>query len=733
MKKKSTSQPARHRLSTRRSPAVAGRKRLGEGGLRRAVASREGGFFNLRVLIGLLVVLTGILLALLSFGTLSNVSAQPNAGSTNLPGQDEESLGQQAGQMRVIRAVHSDLSRPLRDQPVEWPQAREEREPHVNPKLPIKHHDRPDPVIQSSFSQQLMTTLAIPAPTRQWAGIAGGICNPFNPGRILTCGVPPDTNGAVGKTQYVEMVNDALQVFDKLTGTSLLGPISIASIWTGFGGPCYTRGKGDPIVVYDRLADRWVISQFAQPAGATEAQDECIAVSQTGDATGAWYRYDFHLTFRFPDYPKFGVWPDGYYMSANIFRTDPLRDPAVGAKPFVFDRAKMLVGDPTATLQTTKGVISPDLLLPSDLDGVIPPPAGAPNFFVAVTIATEEEEAPAPGGARENAPPPPAAPSAATPPPLYKVWAYHVDWNHPKKSSFTLRANVPAADFTVLCPNTRECVPQKGVPDPLDGEGDRLMFRNAYRRFPDGRESLLNNFTVSANSVAGIRWFELRRRVPGNWSLRQQSTYAPDSTWRWMGSIASDNQGNIALGFSASSETIHPQIRYASRLATDPLNTLSGERHLFDGTGSQIDRPCDPDKDPECEPEPPTYRWGDYSDMTVDPEDDCTFYYTNEYYEKTSEFYWKTRIGYFKFAQCTPPPKGTGAFVVTACNGGAPIHNASVSIDNRPYGATLSNGSYDAVLTPDQHSYTVSHPGFAMKRGTFTIINGQSTPVEVCL
>lgn len=715
MKMKSTSQPVR------RSPWLAvvfRRRRLGEGGLRHAVASREGGFFNLRVLIGLFVVLAGVLLALLSFGTFSNASAQPNAGSTNSSGQDEESIGQQVGQMRVIRAVHSDLSRPLRDQPVEWPQAREEREPHVNPKLPIKHHDRPDPVIQSSFSQQLMTSLAIPAPIRQWAGIGEGGCGPE------CVGAPPDTNGAVGKTQYLQMVNNGLQVFDKLTGTSLLGPITIESVWTGFGGPCSIHGEGDPIVVYDRLADRWVISQFATRLGAPQPQDECIAVSQTGDATGAWYRYDFHLTFRMPDYPKLGVWPDGYYMSAIIFRTDPPQ--GIGVKPFVFDRAKMLVGDPTATVQTPKGILPQDFLdffLPSDLDGVIPPPAGAPNFFVAVTIAAEEE-APVAGGAQENAPAPRGAQPAATPAPLYKVWAFHVDWNDPANSSFTLRANVPAAAFTELvCPEPNicdvcaGCVPQLGTEEPLDGLADRLMFRNAYRRFPDGRESLLNNFTVDANSVAGIRWFELRRRLPGNWSLRQQSTYQPDSTWRWMGSIASDNQGNIALGFSASSETIHPQIRYAGRLATDPLNILSGERHLFDGTGSGV-----------------LNSWGDYSDMTVDPVDDCTFYYTNEYYAETApRADWQTRIGYFKFAQCTPPPKGTGAFLVTACNGGAPIHNASVSIDSRPYGATLSNGSYEAVLTPGQHSYAVSHPGLATKRGNFTIVNGQSTPVEVCL
>ena len=689
-------------------------------------STSKSAFLNLRVLIGLFMVLAAVFLALLGLGTFSNASAQANPAANAQQG---------VGQMIVIPAVHSDLSPPLRDQPVVWPEAGEKREPHVHPKIPIRHHDRPDPVIQSSFWQQLMTTLAIPAPTRQWAGMDEE-CDGCQ-------GVPPDTNGAVGKTQYVEMVNDALQVFDKRTGTSFLGPISIESVWLGFGGTCRIGGDGDPVVVYDRLADRWIISQFAHPLGVKDDQDECIAVSQTDDATGAWYRYDFHLTFRAQDYPKLGVWPDGYYMSAAMGGTD--RNPPktiIGSKPFVFDRAKMLVGDPTATLQTTPGVIAKNFFLPSDLDGVIPPPAGDPNHFVAVTIAAEEEKAPAPGGAQENAPPPRAA---QTPPPLYKVWNFHVDWNQPANSTFTLRANVPAADFTQLvcpqpdiCKTCAGCVPQLGVVDPLDGIADRVMFRNAYRRFPDGRESLLNNFTVSANSVAGIRWFELQRRHPGGWTLRQERTYQPDTTWRWMGSIASDNQGNIALGFSASSAMIHPQIRYAGRLATDPLGILSGERHLFDGTGSHVDRPCDPDQNPDCVPEPPTYRWGDYSDMTVDPVDDCAFYYTNEYYLKTGRgANWKTRIGYFKFAQCTEPPKGTGHFVITACNGGAPVNNASVSIDGRPYGATLgdgtSDGTYDAVVRPGSHTYAVSNPAFETRTGSFTVTNGQTTLVETCL
>ena len=187
----------------------------------------------------------------------------------------------------------------------------------------------------------------------------------------------------MGKTQYVQMVNEGLQVFDKLTGTSILGPIGISSVWSGFGGACQNGGSGDPIVIYDQLADRWIISQFAVPSGASVPQDECIAISQTGDATGSWYRYGFHLTGNFLDYPKLGVWPDGYYMAANVFNTQGTA--FLGPQPFVFDRGKMLVGDSTATSQT-RGIIGgsgEETFLPADIDGIIPPPVGDPNHFVA--------------------------------------------------------------------------------------------------------------------------------------------------------------------------------------------------------------------------------------------------------------------------------------------------------------------------------------------------------------
>jgi hypothetical protein len=558
-----------------------------------------------------------------------------------------------------------------------------EHEANLNPKIPHQHHDGPDPVVQSTFWQQMIKTPAIAGPLLTWNGIA-------YPGVGCNC-APPDTDGEVGKTQYVQMVNEGLQVFDKLSGASVFGPVAISSIWSGFGGSCQNGGNGDPIVVYDQLADRWIISQFATPTGASVPQDECIAVSQTADATGAWYRYGFHLTSNFLDYPKLGVWPDGYYMAANVFNTTGTA--FLGPQPFVFDRVKMLVGDATATSQT-RGVIggsSEETFLPADLDGIIPPPAGDPNHFVAW-----------PQGS----------------PLIYKVWAYHVDFVTPANSTFTLEASVPAASFSSLCPTTRACVPQLGSTANLDAIADRMMFRNAYRRFSDGHESLLDNYTVSANSVAGIRWIELRRTQPGNWGIFQQSTYQPDTTWRWMGSVASDNQGNIALGFSASSGSINPQIRYAGRLATDPLNVLSGEQHLFDGTGSQTGT---------------SNRWGDYSDLTVDPVDDCTFYYTNEYYATTGSFNWRTRVGYFKFAECTAPQKGTAHFVVTACNGGTAIANASVSIDGQPYGATFSGGTYDAALTPGSHSYSVSKPGVGTQTGNFILTNGQTTNVNVCL
>jgi len=560
-------------------------------------------FYNPRVLLSFFLCSVGVFLALISFFLGSSVSAQgPSA---------------QANSVMFAASYKNDVSPPLRDLPP-WTEAdrKAEHEANENPKVPYRHHDEADPVIQGHNFLGFLNP-NVPGPLTNFDGI------PF-PGVGCNC-APPDTNGAIGTTQYVQIVNEGFQVFNK-SGTSLLGPNSISSIWTGFGGACEIGGAGDPVVLYDHLANRWVISQFASATGSAPITDECVAVSTTGDATGTYFRYGFHLGTNFFDYPHLSVWPDAYYMSMNVFNT--LGTSYLGPQAFAFDRTKMLAGLPASFVSPTGPLGgSVDPFLPADLDGPTLPPAGAPATFVGFP------------GQSIN--------------PNYTTYHFHADFATPGNSTFTTFANPPAAGFTALCPSTRACVPQSGVTSSsyLDGIGDRLMFRLAYRNFGD-HESVVGNYTVSANGVAGIRWFELRNVTNGPVTVFQQSTYQPDTTWRWMGSAAMDGQGNIAIGFSASSSTLHPQIRYAARLATDPINTLGqGEAHLFDGTGSQSGT---------------SNRWGDYSAMVIDPVDDATFWYTTEYYTTNSSFNWRTRIGSFKLATATPTPTPTPTPAPTA-------------------------------------------------------------------
>jgi hypothetical protein len=506
----------------------------------------------------------------------------------------------------VAVSYHNDTSPPLRDIKQLPIASHEEGEANENPKLPTHHKDSPDEAVGRDLPVSLPS---IPSPTLNFDGI------PY-PGVGCFC-APPDTNGEVGLTQYVQIVNEGYQVFNKTTGASVLGPSGIETIWSGFGGVCETAGHGDPVMLYDQLANRWVISQFA---GSGVPTDECVAVSVSSDATGSYNRYGFHLGSDFFDYPKLSVWPDAYYMSMNVFNSSGTA--FLGPQPFAFDRAKMLAGQPATFVSTgiTGGALE-DSYLPADLDGSTLPTAGAPATFV---------EWPGSGA--------------------YRVFHFHADFAVPANSTFTLVSSPAAAGFTELCPLTRACVPQLGVSGSsnLDGIGDRLMHRLAYRNF-GAFESVVGNFTVSSGGVAGIRWFELRNVTAGPVTVFQESTYQPDTDWRWMGSAAQDHQGNLALGFSASSTVISPQIRYAGRLVTDPTNTLAqGEAHLIDGTGSQLTT---------------ANRWGDYSALSVDPVDDCTFWYTQEYYSTTGSFNWRTRIGNFKFPGCSigpPTPTVTG-------------------------------------------------------------------------
>jgi len=584
-------------------------------------STSKSAYFNLRVLIASVLCLFGVFVALICFGLYP--------GAPLLANPSQQQTQQWQPHWVVVHSSHNDVSAPLREMAT-WPlPPAREHEASENPKTGIVRASgsRPDTVVQNRLLNNLLGSII---PGLNFDGI------PF-PGVDCNC-APPDTDGYVGQTQYVQIVNKGYQVFDKTTGNSLLGPAEIRTIWAGFGGVCQTAGSGDPIVLYDKMANRWVVSQFAVVGAAPN--HECVAVSTTNDATGTYNRYDFDLTpfgNNFYDYPKLGSWPDAYYMAMNVFNS--AGTVYLGTEPFALDRTSMLNNLP-ATIISPGLVGSPanleDPTMPSDLDGSIMPPAGAPNVFVEFPDTTGNNAG------------------------HYRYWQFSVGVPFGTGSTFTQFTGPTAAAFTFLCPTTRACVPQLAPQTNLDGIGDRLMFRLAYRNFgspSEPNESWVGNFSVSSGGVAAPRWFELKNLGGASGTINQEATYQPDSTWRWMGSAAMDQAGNLALGFSASSAAIHPQIHYAFRLATDPPGTLTGEIDAFDGTGSQSDT---------------VNRWGDYSAMTVDPVDDCTFWYTQEYYSTNSQFNWRTRILNFKFDTCgggatpTPTPTATATATPTA-------------------------------------------------------------------
>jgi hypothetical protein len=591
-----------------------------------------------------------------------------------------DQAGTGAGHVTVGHSSKNDVSPKLRTIP---PKPVTAKPKHPVPVLPIpnKHTNQKDAVIRSQDAavQSHLAAPKMPGTQLNFDGMSF-------PGVNCFC-APPDTNGAVGDTQYVQIVNEGIQVFDKTTGNSVLGPESIETLWSGFGGPCETFGEGDPVVLFDRLANRWVISEFAS----FPPTWECVAVSTSNDATGSYNRYAFDLGTQFGqnfyDYPKLGAWPDAYYMSMNVF--DSSGSTFLGPQPFAMDRSAMLAGLPATIIST--GMLGPndDQLMPADLDGSIPPPDGAPNPFT--EIGTN---------------------------PTWALWRFHVDFANPVNSTFTKAGTLTPDPFNVIC-GGGACVPQAGTSDVLDTLGDRSMFRNAYRRFPDGHEALAGDMTVESNGVAGIRWWEIDNATSGTPGFSQQSTYQPDNTWRWMGSAAMDASGDLAIGFSASSSTINPQIRYAGRLAGDPPNTLAqGEATLYAGTGSQTDT---------------VSRWGDYSDLTTDPTDDCTFWYTTEYYATTSSFNWNTRIGNFKFPNCTTGPAGTLAGTVTDASNNQPIAGAKVTTS---LGSTITDASGHYSLTLPVGTYDVTYSKFGYATDTESsvqITDGNTTTVNVAL
>lgn len=421
--------------------------------------------------------------------------------------------------------------------------------------------------------------------------------------------IPPDPNGDVGPHHYVQMVNTRFAIFDK-TGGLLAGPTNLNALFAGLGAGsrCATDNDGDPIVVYDRLADRWLLSQLADGPPFSV----CLAVSQTPDPTGSYFLYDVMVPV-FPDYFKITVWPDGYYMSTNEAAPG-----SVGV--FALDRGRMLQGLPLSPSFIRFTVSNKNLLLPSDLDGIRPPPPGSPNYFYTFTDGS--------------------FPSWGGGPDRLDLFAFHADFAQPVNSTFTAlpSVNIAAFNYTVCGYFVLNCVPQPSPGQTVDAVSEWPMWRFAYRN-RRSHEVLVGNFTVdvTGGNQAGIRWFELHKTGAGAFTLHQEGTHAPDASHRFMGSIASDANGNLALGYSVSSPSLNPSIRYATRLAGAAPGTLEPEATLVAGGGVQTNG---------------FNRWGDYTAMSVDPSDDCTFWYTGEFYASTSGSGWRTQIGNFKIPSC---------------------------------------------------------------------------------
>ncbi len=423
--------------------------------------------------------------------------------------------------------------------------------------------------------------------------------------------IPGDPNIAVGPNQIVQVVNSDIAVFDK-NGNIYSGyPKSLGSIWANLGGPCATNNAGDPVAQYDKLADRFIISELGS---LSSPYSECIAVSTTNDPTGSYYLYSYSFGSNLNDYEKIGVWPtasnSAYLATYNLFANGST---FVGAELCAYDRTAMLSG--ASSPANVCFTVSNGSYLPADLDGSNAPSDGSPALFLSFDTLSS-----------------------------LSMYQLSPNFSSPSSSTLTQMPDIPVASFSEAC-GGGTCVPQPGTSEQLDSLGDRLMYRLAYRKFAD-HEALVVNHSVAVGSTVGVRWYELRRTSGSAFSLYQQGTFSPDSTYRWMGSIAMDQVGDIALGYSTSSSTVYPSITYTGRVPSDPLGTMETESTLQPGGGSQTGYT----------------RWGDYSAMRIDPSDDCTFWYTNEYYPVTSSYAWHTAIGSMKFTNCT----GSADFTISA-------------------------------------------------------------------
>lgn len=420
---------------------------------------------------------------------------------------------------------------------------------------------------------------------------------------------PPDPHGDVGPNHYFQMVNVSFSIYDK-QGNLLYGPVDNSTLWNGFIGPWTGTNDGDPIVVYDDFADRWIATQFAVNTS-NNSYWQLVAVSETSDPLGAYYRYAYEFTPLFNDYPKFSVWPDGYYSTYNMFQGG-----YAGNVSAVMDRDEMLVGNPDAQM-IEFGPFGPQYGVKSaHLDGTTLPPTDSPNWHVNLRKYGSQ---------------------------ALEIYKFETDWNVPANSSYTLYNTLTITPFDFFDPSVRPQLPQPNTTQLLDPLSKYLMNPLQYRNF-GAYEAMVVNHTVKLGARAGVRWYEIRRdSAQASWYLYQEGTYAPnDQESRWMASIAMNAAGDIALAYSVTGDTTFPSIRYTGRSASSPLGVMDVEEvTLVEGSGYQSG----------------LARWGDYSAMSVDPNDDSTFWYTGEYMPGSA---WGTQISSFDLGPIQAPTADAG-------------------------------------------------------------------------
>lgn len=534
---------------------------------------------------------------------------------------------------RFTTALAHDLSQPVRNMPLALPQFSFSGEREIRPEWGIVAKDRGfsgDTARQRTAGAP--TAPNIPAPALTFEGMSN--MDNFNlyGGRVN----PPDPVGDVGPNHYVEMANLVFNVYDK-SGNSLVGATRLGDLWAGFAIDDCTDPSGDPVVLYDHLTDRWLLSQFT-----TRGPNfyNCVAISATPDPTGAYFRYAFSAGPFFPDYPKYSSWPKSFVLTSRDFGPNG----EYGISVYALEKDKMIAGDPSARavqffldfavvgLETIG-----DGLLPADMDGHHLPASNSPI----PVVGTMDDD----GG------------YGATFDAL-NVWEMTIRWRKNPQASIVLAAQLPVDPFDSAFPcgvvpgsqppSARDCLPEPGITDgssyvDILSYRQRPTYRLAYRKFSGYATMVTNQSVEAAPGVAGVRWYEIRR-VDGAYSVYQQGTFAPDDgVHRWMGSIAMDRKGNMAVGYSVVNGTdVFPGIRYTGRMKNDALGQMTlGEGTIVNGTGVQTTT---------------NSRWGDYTSMNVDPNDDCTFWYVNEYYtlegQQTSTAGWQTRIGSFKLPGC---------------------------------------------------------------------------------